>query len=509
MNYKELIEKTAGQQMPYKLPNGSWAIPKGWESADADNDDTEGTFDHDYFRKEHKIPAHYKRIADDGFGNSTFIDTKSDENNPDFYDWDHETTELTKWSDNDKIKRYSLSGNDKGRDIASKLTFDEYRNADKHKLMELGYYEKPTLKEKLSPLKQVGDYMFPGAVMGGIAGMNAAAKPMNAGKFAKGLKHIAVGAGIGAGVTGALGTHYLGIDTGEKKRLEIAKTKLSDDYWDGAQDNDFIKQYKTTLEKKAGVEYGFRVYDKTNGEKYKEAIRNNAEDALNGIKRKTPHDYGYPDWSEKGVAIIPYKHKNTDDLLSVMNGGTKNFSGYTPLENPYSGEKGQGNFLAGRDSAETMVRHYSKLLESMPQDSTFDRAEYNKKKKILDDYKAVLNSKRVNAKNEVDRLNNELSNLNNKLTSTKQAKKDTFLLNVPKKIRLGKELKGLEANKGDISSKLNKAKNPITPQEYDKLREYTSDIVKATDRDVINEYKASLNNSLKDQNNQYYEWGWS
>lgn len=283
MNYKEQIEKIAvAKQMPFKTPDGNWAVPRGWEQAYADDDDIEGTLDNDYFRKEHKIPVHYKRIADDGMGNSTFVDTTSDESNPDFYDWDHETQELTKWDDNQKIKNYSVSDNKRGRNLASKMTFDEYRNIDKDKLTELGYYQKskPTLKEKLSPLKEVGNYMFPGAVLGGMAGLTAAQNPILNNQFAKGFKRIGAGIGIGAGITGALGARYLGFDnsegipTFENQKLDEAKKRFRDDYWDGELDNDFMKQYQTPIEKKAGVEYGFRVYDKANGNKYRAALKN-------------------------------------------------------------------------------------------------------------------------------------------------------------------------------------------------------------------------------------------
>jgi len=134
-DYKKEIEKIA-KQMPYKTPGGNWAIPRGWEEAYTDDDDKEaytddddkeGTWENDYYRKEYKIPSHYKRIADDGMGNSTFVDTMSDESNPDFYDWDHETTQLSKWNDKDKVRNYSLSDNEKGRELANIMKYKDLK----------------------------------------------------------------------------------------------------------------------------------------------------------------------------------------------------------------------------------------------------------------------------------------------------------------------------------------------------------------------------------------------
>lgn len=244
-----VLEKKA-KQMPYLLPNGNYAAPRHWEPG-GDEDELE----QEYFRNEHKIPKNYKRIADDGLGNSTFVDVNSDKNNPDYYDWDHETTELTKWTDEDKLKAFKAS--DKENEVFNKLkgfgVDSGYKINDLtlDQMKSLGYTEpkKPNLLDKAKVIgKSVGDTFLPqtGATFGAMAGM-AYSNPDNLRQVAKrGGLGMLVGAGIGT----ALGAGLSGL-SGDLKKLKNDnapnefKNQLKDHYYDGLTDHDFLSQYKT------------------------------------------------------------------------------------------------------------------------------------------------------------------------------------------------------------------------------------------------------------------------
>ena len=82
----ESFEKVAGR-MPFTLANGDYATPMGYDPVDAKDDDIEGTWENDLYRKTEKIPMNYKRIGDSAIGDSIFVNTESDKNNPEYYEY--------------------------------------------------------------------------------------------------------------------------------------------------------------------------------------------------------------------------------------------------------------------------------------------------------------------------------------------------------------------------------------------------------------------------------------
>lgn len=273
------------------------------------------------------------------------------------------------------------------------------------------------------------------------------------------------------------------------------------------------------FEKTAGVEYGFRAYNDPDGKlsnALSEASLNDdwdKEDEIRSkMKSKGAHDFGFK-WSEKPIANIPYEygHKGLED---IMNGqGTSKLKGYRPLKNPYSGEADGMNFLADRDSAYKMLNHYGSLLEKMPHESTYDENKFNEVKAKYD----ALNAKIKTMESEMDKkvknyfqetykINTEMKNKRNEWKN-KNILNRTF--NIPAKVKYKKELSELDIAKNNAAQKIKEVKSDKSLSELkNKLYQHREEMYKATDRDIINQYRLSLQNSLKDKNNNMYEWGW-
>lgn len=247
----ESFEKIA-ERMPYTLPNGGYAIPKGYMPAEGvDNDDVEGTWENNYYRKEGEVPSHYKRIADAGNGDGLFVDTKSDKNNPDYYEYyggaglyglaDSLKNQLFSTEDvsenYNKLKAKGLNT----RDSINALTADQLR--------EIGYTD-PTFKDKAksvgrmikSSAKAIG---IPALLGAGLAVSNSSAMtPKQLGKAAL------IGGGLGA-IPGAAMQHLTGgfkLDDSAKARQRKLKSEMISNMYKDEENEDFLKQYKTASE---------------------------------------------------------------------------------------------------------------------------------------------------------------------------------------------------------------------------------------------------------------------
>lgn len=247
MHYKGEIEKIA-KTMPFKSQDGSWAIPRTMDSpSDNQNDDIEGKWQNDYFRKEHKIPNHYKRIADDGMGNSTFVDTTSDPNNPDFYDWDHETVKLSKLSDDWKKRYYSTVDDKVGNNLlGNNLLPNKIKSLSKNDLKEYGYsgLDKQDIKNHIKKsIKNIGI----GGAIGAGSGLSLLSDFKNIKKSKMGA---GIGGAIGVGVP-AIAAIKSGLSLRSDKENKF-KEQLKSSYYDSLFDREFTNQYNN---KEAYMDY--------------------------------------------------------------------------------------------------------------------------------------------------------------------------------------------------------------------------------------------------------------
>lgn len=245
------FEKIA-ERMPFTLANGDYAIPRGWEAAyGADNDDVDGTWENDYYRKQENIPTNLKRIADNGAGDSMFVDTNSDKNNPLYHGYYHDAG-LYEVDDNyrdDMFSPIQLENKNFGSLKEKGLNTTQGINGlTPDQLREFGYAE-PTFKDKAKSFgrmaKKSAKVMGAGALLGaGLLGVDNPTSLKGAGKQAL------VGAGIGAGM-GAGFNHLIGgfkMDDTAKARQEKVKRSLRNDLYDDSDNETFTKQYKTANE---------------------------------------------------------------------------------------------------------------------------------------------------------------------------------------------------------------------------------------------------------------------
>ena len=295
---EDSFEKIA-KQMPYLLSNGDYATPRGWESKREEDE-----FDQEYFRVDHKIPKNYKRIADDGYGNSTFVDVNSDKNNPDYYDWDHETTQLTKWDDKEKQDAFTLP--DKENEVYNKLKNSgiisgrDINNMSVDQLKSFGYIEKekPKFLDKAKKVAK-GIYNSPitqaGAAFGSLGGMTLS-DPNNLRQVAKkGGLGLLAGAALGAAVTGGINAwagdyRKLNADN-TKDEIDKFKYKLRTDYYDGVSNQEFKDQYKiacdiiSDIEKQAAFNVNGMIKTVGNAVSSMANATKNLPNSLNNVKK--------------------------------------------------------------------------------------------------------------------------------------------------------------------------------------------------------------------------------
>ena len=247
----ESFEKVAGR-MPFTLANGDYATPMGYDPVDAKDDDIEGTWQNDLYRKTGKIPMNYKRIGDNAFGGSIFVNTESDKNNPEYYEYydgaglyeidDGYRDELftpTKLK-NKNFNALKAQGLNNSKGIES-LSPDQ--------LAQFGY-KAPTIKDKAKSLGRLAkDSLWPvgvSALLG--AGMGATEMgPMTP-------KAVGTRALTGAGVGAAIGAGLYGINKGfklddtAKIRQKKLKDSLKNDVYLDEANQEFLNQYKTASE---------------------------------------------------------------------------------------------------------------------------------------------------------------------------------------------------------------------------------------------------------------------
>lgn len=300
-----------------------------------------------------------------------------------------------------------------------------------------------------------------GAYLGGNVGQIAAL--YNGKSVLGGAK---AGATIGAGLNMA-----------KSIRKNVKHNRMVDEIDNTLKDKSASDIVNEILNKVAGVEYGWTAYQDPTGKKTDrlselsqaddddfdsyEEMRNLKED----MNYSNAMNHGY-NWSEKRIAQIPYE-QNHKALMDFMNGdNVKNFTNYKLMVNPYSGEVDNGTFLAGRDSAEYMANQYGDLISKMPDTLPERQKDYDLAKAEYDT--AKLNADKLNA-----------------------IKTDGLVGMFRPKVKVKKTLANNKLSGAE--TKLNNAKKVLdTP----------------TDRDIIQKYKDSLENSLKDNNNNMYEWGW-
>lgn len=250
----ESFEKIA-ERMPYTTPNGNYAAPRGWRASfDSDNDDIEGTFENDFYRKEGEVPAHLKRIADTGYS-SLFVDTNSPKDSPLYHEFDHDSTALLEIDDNERENMFSTVQLNNNKNIESLkrkgLNSREAINSlTPEQLKEFGYTD-PTFKDKAKSFGKVlktgaGAAFYPGMVG---AMMGAGTTPYNT-SLAKMGRNSLIGAGIGAALGTGLNYAVDGfkMEDSSKGRQAKIKKSLHDDVSNDNINNDFLKQYKTASE---------------------------------------------------------------------------------------------------------------------------------------------------------------------------------------------------------------------------------------------------------------------
>lgn len=245
------FEKVAGR-MPFTLANGDYATPIGYDPVDAKDDDIEGTWQNDLYRKTGKIPMNYKRIGDNAFGGSIFVNTESDKNNPEYYEYydgaglyeidDGYRDELftpTKLK-NKNFNALKAKGLNNSKGIES-LSPDQ--------LAQFGY-KAPTIKDKAKSLGRLAkDSLWPvgvSALLG--AGMGATEMgPMTPKAVGtRALTGAGVGAAIGAGLHG-IKTGFKLDDTAKIRQKKVKDSLVSDMHSDEAN-QEFLNQYKTASE---------------------------------------------------------------------------------------------------------------------------------------------------------------------------------------------------------------------------------------------------------------------
>jgi hypothetical protein len=279
---------------------------------------------------------------------------------------------------------------------------------------------------------------------------------------------------------------------------------------------DKVAMYKEEIYKKAGVEYGYRAYKGNDNKLYDNLSHaslkgdyDTEDEVREKLKGKSPRDYGFPEWSEKAIANIPYQYDH-NGIQDFMNGkNTHKLKAYKPLVDPYSGENNGTAFLAGRESAKKMVRMYDELLTKMPQESTFDQAKYDnavKQRNILAE--KIKNQRKLNEA-DLSSAYKELATLADKAIATEKTRDNTSLIHFFKRRNLSKDLTKQNIAVSNKRQAINKLRDKgVDPKDMEAMRNYRQEMYKATDRDIVEQYKNSLKNSLKDGNDMY-EWGWS
>lgn len=275
-----------------------------------------------------------------------------------------------------------------------------------------------------------------------------------------------------------------------------------------------------SFEKIAGVEYGFRAYNDPDGKLSKalsDASLNDdwdtEDDIRNQLKSKGSHDYGYK-WSEKGIATLPYEYGH-NDLRNLMDGkGTNKLKGYHPLKSGYTGESDGSSFLAGRESAQIMLNHYNDMLTKLPNESVYSEQKYNEVKGKHDALNAKIKDIESKKGNELGKYKKQYNDLYSKLLQENSSWENEPIakqvFNIPGKIKHKKAVKNILNERKNVQDKMDEVRvqGGATQEDLDKLHQYRNEMYKATDRDIIEQYKLSLQKSLEDKNNNMYEWGW-
>ena len=284
--YREMIYKEA-KSYPKFLPDGSYATPRGWMPGGEYEDE-------EYYRDEHKIPKHLKLIADNGWGDSTFVDTRN-KKNPTYYDWDHETTELTKHSPKkveemfstedrykDSFDKLKSMGLNKRKDIDS-ITDDQLKELG-YDIAKLNHEEKVKLLKKniKSNAKGAGYGAFGGFMLAGHLSQNVTDTPRYFKRLGKGML---AGAGVGLGLSALLNRGET-IDN-HKRELDEFKDRLIYSIYDDEDNKEFINQYKTATYKQAGFEDGPPPPYTSKGSKRKVLIGTTLGAAVGGLLGKS------------------------------------------------------------------------------------------------------------------------------------------------------------------------------------------------------------------------------
>lgn len=245
------FEKVAGR-MPFTLANGDYATPIGYNPVDAKDDDIEGTWQNDLYRKTEKIPMNYKRIGDDAGGDSIFVNTESDKNNPEYYQY-YNDAGLYEIDDDYRDELFTPAKLENKNFNALKAkglnNSKGIESLSEKQLGEFGY-KAPTIKDKAKSFGRMAkDSLWPvgvPALLGAGMGITEMG-PMTP-------KAIGTRALIGAGAGAAIGAGLHGINKGFKLddsaniRQKKIKDSLKNDVYLDEVNQEFLNQYKTASE---------------------------------------------------------------------------------------------------------------------------------------------------------------------------------------------------------------------------------------------------------------------
>ena len=244
----ESFEKVAGR-MPFTLANGDYAIPMGYNPVDAKDDDVEGTWQNDLYRKTEKIPMNYKRIGDNGVGGNLFVDTESDKNNPKYYEH-YNNFGLYGIDDNYRDELFTPAElENKNFNALKTKGLNNSKGIESLSEKELGEfgYKAPTIKDKAKSFGRMAKKtLWPvgaPALVGAGIGLTEAASMSPKGLGVGALAGAGVGAALGAGLHRMNGGFKLD-DTAKIRQKKVKDSLMSDMYRDEAN-QEFLNQYKT------------------------------------------------------------------------------------------------------------------------------------------------------------------------------------------------------------------------------------------------------------------------
>lgn len=247
----ESFEKVAGR-MPFTLANGDYAIPMGYDPVDAKDDDIEGTWQNDLYRKTEKIPMSYKRIGDNAIGDSIFVNTESDKNNPEYYEYCNDAG-LYEIDDDYRDELFTpakLENKNFNALKAKGLNNPEgIESLSPDQLAQFGY-KAPTIKDKAKSLGRLAKgSLWPvgvSALLGAGIGATEMGQMTPKAIGTRALTGAGVGAAIGAGLHG-INTRFKLDDTAKIRQKKVKDSLVSDMHSDEAN-QEFLNQYKTASE---------------------------------------------------------------------------------------------------------------------------------------------------------------------------------------------------------------------------------------------------------------------